>query len=153
MVDDRRQGRSGEGHAVERVKSFEFLGPHVTGPFTDSVVKKEHQHLFKPQEAGEIWRGPMRSLTNYRRIIESTPLPGTATAPRATAGLSRRWCGQSNASPGAHCLSSRTPSAPVVTGRPRRSSRTSRVTPEACSPRYHPEGEVSTGASKLGPED
>ena len=61
--------------------------------------------------------------------------------------------GSPEASPGAHCLLSRTPTAHDVTGRPKRSSRTSTTQAMACSPRYHPEGEVSTGASKLGPRD
>ena len=76
--------------------------------------------------------------------------PGTATAPPATAGLSRGWCGLLNASPGANYLASRTPTAPDVTGSPKRSSRTSTTRATACSPHYHPIGEVSTGASKLG---
>ena len=50
-------------------------------------------------------------------------------------------------------LPSMTPTAPDVTGRSKRSSRTTTTRATACSPRYHPEGEVSTGASKLGPRD
>ena len=46
-------------------------------------------------------------------------------------------------------LPSRTPTAPDVKWRPKR-SRTTTARATACSPRYHPEGEVSTGASKLG---
>jgi hypothetical protein len=68
MVDDRRQSRSGQGQKLRVPRPTRHWPLHL-----DNVVKKEHQHLFKPQEAGEIWRGPMRSLTNYRRIIESTP--------------------------------------------------------------------------------
>ena len=55
-----------------------------------------------------------------------------------------------NASPGANYVPSRTPTAPDVTGRPKKSS-TTRTT--AFSHHYHPEGEVSTGASKQGPRD
>jgi hypothetical protein len=51
----------------------------------------------------------------------------------------------------ANYLPSRTPTAPNVTGRPKISSRTTTTRATACSPRYHPECEVSTGASKLGP--
>ena len=47
----------------------------------------------------------------------------------------------------------RTPTAPDVTGRPKISSRTTTTRATSCSPRYHPEGEVSTGASKRGPRD
>ena len=46
-----------------------------------------------------------------------------------------------------------TPTAPDVTGRQNRSSRTTTTQATACSPHYHPEGEVSTGLSKLGPRD
>ena len=67
-----------------------------------------------------------------------------ATAPPTTAGLSRGWCGLHNASPGANYLLSRTPTAAAVAGGLKRSRAT------ACSPCYYPEGEVSTGASKLG---
>uniref|UniRef100_A0AAZ3PC57 Sialin n=1 Tax=Oncorhynchus tshawytscha TaxID=74940 RepID=A0AAZ3PC57_ONCTS len=41
----------------------------------------------------------------------------------------------------ANYLPSRTPSAPDVTGRLKRSSRTTTIRATACSPRYHPEGE------------
>ena len=47
-------------------------------------------------------------------------------------------------------LPSRTPTRPDVTGRQKRSSRTITTRATACSPHFHPEGEVSTGASKLG---
>jgi hypothetical protein len=59
---------------------------------------------------------PVQLRASFRAVSPS----GTATAPSATAGLSRGWCGQPNASPGAHCLPSRTPTAPNVTGRPKR---------------------------------
>jgi hypothetical protein len=45
-----------------------------------------------------------------------------------------------------HCPPHTTPG---VTERPKPSSRTSATRATACSPRYHPEGEVSTGAPKL----
>ena len=78
---------------------------------------------------------------------------GSATAPPTTAWLFRGWCGLHNALPGANYLPSRTPTAPDVTGRPKRFSRTTTTRATACSRRYHPEGEVSTGASKLRPRD
>ena len=71
----------------------------------------------------------------------------------AMVGLSRGWCSLPNASPGANYLPSRTHTAPDVTGRPKRSSRISSTRATACTTRYHPEGEVSTGASKLGQRD
>ena len=48
---------------------------------------------------------------------------------------------------------SRTPTPPDVTGRQKISSRTITSRATTCSPRFHPEGEVSTGASKLGQRD
>ena len=47
----------------------------------------------------------------------------------------------------------RAPTAPNVTGRQKRSSRTSTTQVTAYSPRFHSKGEVSTGASTLGPRD
>ena len=79
-----------------------------------------------------------------------SPPPCMATAPPTIAGLSRGWCGLHNASLGANYLPSRTPTAPTVTGRPKRPSRTIITRATAFSPHYHPEGKVSTGASKLG---
>ena len=63
--------------------------------------------------------------TQLRAYCRAVSPPNMATAPTATAGVSRGWCGLPSASPGAQCLPSRTPSAPDVTGRPKRSSRTS----------------------------
>ncbi|CDQ76460.1 unnamed protein product [Oncorhynchus mykiss] len=53
----------------------------------------------------------------------------------------RGWCGLHNASQGENYLPSKTPTAPDVTGRPKRSSRTTTTRATACSPRYHPEVE------------
>jgi hypothetical protein len=79
--------------------------------------------------------------------------PGTAIAPPTIASLPRGWYGLHNASLGVNYVPSRTPTAPDITGRPKRSSRVTATRATACSPHYHPEGEVSTGASKLGPRD
>jgi hypothetical protein len=81
------------------------------------------------------------------------PMVSMATAPPTTARLSRGWCGLPNASPGANYQPSGTLSAHDVTEWPKRSSRTTTIQATACSPRYHPEGEVSTGASNLGLKD
>ena len=144
---------------MERVKSFKFLGVHITDNLkgsihTDSVVKKEQHRLFNLRRLKKCSLAP-KTLTNFYRPLIATcwavSLPGTATS--TTAGLSRGLCGQPNTSPGAYCLPSRTSTAPDVTGRPRRSLRTSATRATACSPRYHSEDEVSTGASKLGPSD
>ena len=87
-----------------------------------------------------------------RASCQAVSQPGTANTPPSTTRLSRGWCGLHNASPGANYPHSMTPTAPDITGRPK-SSRTTTTRAPACSPRYHPEGEISTGASKLGPRD
>ena len=65
IVDFRKQQREHppihiDGTVVEKVESFKFLGIQFTDKLkwstqTDSMVKKVQQHLFKPQEAEEIW--------------------------------------------------------------------------------------------------
>ena len=96
---------------------------------------------------------PSQTFTDAQLIAScrAVSLSGTATALPTMAGISKWWCGLPNASPGANYLPSRTPTPPDVTGRPKRSARTSTTRATACSPRYHPEGEGSTGASKQGP--
>ena len=98
---------------------------------------------------------PSQTFTDVqlRASCQAVSLPGMATALPATTGLSRWWCGLPNTSLGAHCLPYRPPTAPDVTWRPKRSSRTSTIRATTCSPRYHPDGKVSTGASKLGPRE
>jgi hypothetical protein len=82
-----------------------------------------------------------KTLTNIftdaelRESCQDVSPPGMATAPPTTAGLAFR-----------------TPTVPNVTGSPKRPSRTTTTRATACSPLYYPECEVSTGASKLGPE-
>ena len=145
-----------DGTAVEKVESFMFLGVHITDKLkwtthTDSVVKKAQPSLFNL-----ILKkfGLAPKTLNFCRCTIGSILLGCITAwysncTPATARLSRRWCGLHNASPGANYLPSRTPTAPDVTGRPKRSLRTTITRATGCSLRYHPEGEVSTGVSKL----
>ena len=136
--------------AVEKVKSFKFLGVHITdilkwSTHTDCGEEGATAPL-QPQEAEEIWLlRPSETFTDaqLRASCGAVSPPSTAIAPPATAGLSRGWYGLPNASSGAHCLLSRTPTALNVTGRPKRSRTTT----------CHPEGEVSTGPSKLGLRD
>jgi hypothetical protein len=120
---------------------------------TDSVVKKAQQLLFNLRRLNK-YDLAHKTITNLsdaqlRASCQTVPLPGMATAPPSTAELSRGWCSLPNASPRAHCLPSRIPTPPDVTGRPKISSRTSNTRATACSPRYHTEGEVSTDASNL----
>jgi hypothetical protein len=112
----------------------------------------------QPQEAERIWpvnQNPDKLLQMYNRehpvgLNHSLILQLHRPQP---ARQSIGWCGLHNASPWANYLPSMTPTAPDVTGRPKRLSRTITTQAIACSHRYHPEGEVSTGASKLGPRD
>jgi hypothetical protein len=120
-----------DGIAVEKVESVKFLGVHITDKLkwythTYSVMKKVQQLLFNLRKLKKFGLSP-KTLTNFYLC--------TAHNHRA------------------NYLPSRAPSAPDVTGRPNRSSRTTTTRATACSPRYHPEGEASTGASKLGPRD
>ena len=103
---------------------------------TASVVKKAQQRLFNLRRLNK----------NPHKLLQMHNSP-------ATAGLSRGWCGLPNASPGANYMPSRIPTAPDVTGRPKRSLKTTTTRATACSPHNHPESEVSTGASKLGQRD
>ena len=119
--------------AVEKVNSFKFLSVHITNNLkwsthTDSVLKKVQQRLFNLWSLKNLVLVP-KTLTNFYRcaiegILSAVSLPVTVTAQPATPGLSRGWCGLPNASPGANYLPTRTPTAPDVTGRPKRSTRT-----------------------------
>jgi hypothetical protein len=69
-----------------------------------------------------------------------------ANAANETAGLSKQWCGLPNTSQGAHCL-------PYSTWCHRKAKKIIKDLSHPSHgllPCYHPEGEVSTGASKLG---
>ena len=90
-----------DGTAVEKVERFKFLGVHITDKLkwsthTDSVVKKAQQYLLN-----------LRRLKKFglslQRVVRSAQLIKL----------------------GANYLPSMTPTAPDVTGRPKRSSRTS----------------------------
>jgi hypothetical protein len=92
------------------------------------------------------------TLTNVYRCTIERILSGCNCAAlycTAIAGLSRGWCGQPNASSRAHCLPSRTSTAPNVTGRPRISSRSSATRDTAWSPCYRREDGEGTTISKL----
>ena len=141
-----------DGTAVEKVEGFKLLSVHIMDKLkwsthTDSVVKKSQQRLFNLRRLKKSGLDP-KTLTNISRCTIESILLGCINPWYATAGLSRGWCGLPNSSPGAHFLPTRTPTVPDVTGRPRRSSRTSTTRAPACSHRYHPEG-----ASKLVPRD
>jgi hypothetical protein len=110
IVDFRKQQREHppihiDGAAVEKVESFKFLCVHITDKLkwsthTNSVGKKAQQHLFNLRRLSlfNLSLTP-KTLTNFDRCTIVSP-PGTETALPATAGLSRGWCGLSNASPG-----------------------------------------------------
>jgi hypothetical protein len=81
IVDIRRQQIEHDsihidGTTVEKVKSFKFLGVHITdnlkwSTHTDSMVKKAQQHLFNLRRLKKFGLAP-KTLTNlYRCTIES----------------------------------------------------------------------------------
>ena len=94
---------------------------------------------------------PSQTFTDaqLRASCQAVSPPGTATSPPTTTRLSSGWCGLHNAPPGTNYLPSRTATAPDVIGKPKRSLRTPSTRATACSPRYHPEDKVNTGASKV----
>jgi hypothetical protein len=101
---------------VEKVESFKFLGVHITDKLkwsthTDNVVKKAQQCLVNHMRLKKFGFSP-RTLTNFYRCTIESILSGCITA---------WWCGLHNVSPGANYLPSMTPTAPDVTGRPKRS--------------------------------
>ena len=64
-----------EGTAVEKVKSFKFLGVHITDKLkwsthTDSVVKKVQQRLFNLRRQKTFVLSPKTLTHFYRRTIE-----------------------------------------------------------------------------------
>ena len=140
------------------MESFKFLGVHNTDKLKwsthkDNVVKKVQQRLFNISRLKKFGLSPKTLTHFYRRTIESILL-GCITAWYGNCTtLNQRVVRLHNASLVANYLPSRTPRAPDVTGRPKRYSRTTTTRATARSPRYHPKGEVSTGASKLGPRD
>ena len=103
----------------KKVKSFKCLGVHITDDLkwsshTVSVVKAQ-QRLFNLRKLKKFDLAP-KTLTNFpvaqlRASCQAVSPPGKATAPPATAGLSRGWYGLHNASPGANYLPSRTPTS------------------------------------------
>jgi hypothetical protein len=123
------------------------------GPFPQTLWWKMTAPL-QPKKAEEIWLGPQEPHKHlqmhhwehpvrlYHRLVQQLHCPQNT---KVSGGL----CSQPNASSGAHCLPSRTSTAPGVTGMPRRTRAT------ACSPRYHLEGrrQYSTVAAKLEPRD
>ncbi|XP_052367344.1 uncharacterized protein LOC118374024 isoform X2 [Oncorhynchus keta] len=155
IVDFRKPQRENapihiDGAAVEKVESFKFLGLHITdnlkwSTHKDSEVKNSQQRLFNLRRLKKF--GLAFTDAQLRASCWAVSPPGTATALTATTGLFRGWCGLPNASPGSICLASTTPTAPDVTGRPKR-SRTSTTQARACSPLYHPEGEKKLDSLK-----
>ena len=116
-----------EGTAVEKVKSFMFLGVHIMDKLkwsthTDSVVKKAQQRLFNLRSLKKFGLS-LITLTNfYRCTIESilsgciTTWYGNCSAHNQTA--LQRVVRSAQRITGANYLPSRTPTPPDITGRP-----------------------------------
>jgi hypothetical protein len=78
------------------------------------LVAELQQSLFNLSRLKKCGLSP-KTLTNFYRCTIESILLGCITA-----WLSRGWCGLPNSSPGANYLPSKTPTAPDVTGRPKR---------------------------------
>jgi hypothetical protein len=89
MIMDRKQQRVHppiyiDGTAVEKVKSFKFLGVHITDKLkwtthTYSVVKKAQQSLFNLRRLKKFVLSP-KTLTNFYRCTIESILSGCITA-------------------------------------------------------------------------
>ena len=147
------------GTTVEKVESFKFLGIHITDELkwsthTDSVAKKAQQCLRRLKKFG---LAPKTLINFYRCTIESI-LSGCITTSYGNCTARNR-----------RALQRVVRSAQSITGgklpalqdtyttrchrKAKRSSRTTTTRATACSPRFHPLGEVSTGTSELGQRD
>jgi hypothetical protein len=106
MTVDFRKQQMGQQWRRWKVK---FLGAHITDKLklsthTDSMVKAQ-QCLFNLRRLKKCGLSPYKPLQTFtdaqlRASFRAILMPGTATAPPATAGLSRGWCGLPNAYPG-----------------------------------------------------
>ena len=143
-----RRDSSGEGGKLQVPRRTHHRQTEMFHPHRQCGEERVTAPL-QPQEAEEK---PVETFTDaeLRASCRAVSPPSMATAPAKTTGFSKGWCGLHNASPRANYLPSRTPTTPDVTGRPKRSSRTTTTRATACLPNFHPEGEVSTGTSKLG---
>jgi hypothetical protein len=147
-----------EGTAVEKVDIFKFLGVHITDKLkwsthTDNVVKKAQQSLFNLRRLKKFGLSP-RTLTNFNRCTIESILSGCITA----------WYGNYTAL-NRKALQRVVRSARRITGGKPPALHDTRChrkakkiikdnnLPSHCSHSYHLEGEVSTGASKLGVRD
>ena len=122
---------------------------------TDSVVKKAQQCLLNLRSLKKFGLSPnthkLLQMHNrehpvglYHRLVRQLCRPKPQGSPEGGAVCTMHHRGQTY-------LPSMTPTIPDVTGRQKSNQITTRAT--ACSPRYHSEDEVSTGASKRGPRD
>ena len=168
IVDFRKQQREHlpihiEGPAMEKVESFKFLCVHITDKLkwsthTDNVVKKAQQHLFNLRKAEEIClvtQNPAKLLQIHNRehpvglyhcLVRQLHLPQLQGTPEGGAVCTPHHRGQTTCPPG-HLQRPMSQEG----RKDHQGQQTTRAS--ACSHRYHPEGKVSTGASKLGPRD
>uniref|UniRef100_A0AAZ3P044 MARVEL domain-containing protein n=1 Tax=Oncorhynchus tshawytscha TaxID=74940 RepID=A0AAZ3P044_ONCTS len=158
IVDLRKQQREHpspihiDGTVVEKVERFKFFGVHIMDKLkwsthTDSVVKKAQQRLFNLKRLKKCVVSSKTLRNVYRCTLESI-LSGCITAWYGNCTVLNRKSLQrvvrstpQHITGGANYLPSRTPTAPNVTGTPKRSSRTTITRATACSPRCHLEGE------------
>ena len=116
-----------EGTAVEKAERFKFLSVHITDKlkwytYTDRVVKKAQQCLFNIRRLKKCGLSP-KTLTNFYRctMIRQLHRPQPQDSPEGGVVCTTH---QVQVSWRANYLPSMTPTAPDVTRRPKRSSRT-----------------------------
>jgi hypothetical protein len=162
MVNFRRQQREPalihiDGAAVEKVKSFKILNIHIPDNLTGSIhtdcdVKKVQQRLFNLRSLKKLDLAP-KTLTNfYRCTIESIPL-GCITACYGYCTVHNHRALQRVVRSAQRINRGTLPALQDIysTQCHRKAKKIIKdLSHPAC---YHPEGEVSTAASKLGQRD
>ena len=87
-----------DGTAAEKVKSFKLLSVNITdnlnwSTHTESLLKKVQQRFFNFRRLKKFGMAPKTlqtfTVTPLRVSCQAVSLPGMASAPPATSGLSR----------------------------------------------------------------
>ena len=129
--------------AVEKVERFKFLGVHITDKLkwsthTDSVVTKSQQR--NPDELLQM-HNRRHPVGLYHHLVQQLHCPQPQGS--SEGGV---FC------PTHHWGHIACPPCPLQHPMSQKGQKDPQdILDTACSPRYHPEGEVSTGASKQGP--
>ena len=146
-----------DGTAVEKVESFKFLGIHITDKLrwsthADSAVKKAQQRLFNLRKLNKFGLSP-NTLTNFYRCTIEGILSGCITTWYSNCSTHNRRALQRVVRSAQRITGDKLPALQHPMSQQGQKDHQEQQPPGAttCSPRYHPEDEVSTGASKLEP--